>query len=760
MKKLITLGLSALLTSSLALAATTDYVNVKTVNQYSLNNADILSANLTDLSPKAIEIGLREAELLANADYDEKNKILILQWHSIAKTVKGTKLSENLDEPLTSKIKLSDANQIIQARQPLIAAGEVEGIIDAYNRLLKKAEESIEVDASKKTLESNNENDFTNKSNGSGGGFLGDNDSLNENNKTPDVEVNTDEIIESVEKCSMRVDLEMGVVSEQERVIKTSSKTGEVIEVGNCQNSGQSFPIRKDFEAGCTLQLDKNSGTYNKGYKLYSMVEGSRYDISECEWSDENKVNYHLQRDFDSCNFDSAVINAQQGFYNPAFVNFTVIDGKRYDVSSCETDPAVKKELPTRIEQCPYRSDFSSNTAFEQNKTITLSPDKKVDLLATNCTDTGKTFSIEKDFEVTQCNDLPNFHEAKLYFGFKKYITVNDKKEYLTACQTSPEDTVSMSMTFDNCKASENLTTNIATIKKKWMYSDDSGKQILVSDCVETDETYPIVQTTETCTPLYIPEQNTVLIQGRQGWLDNSNEWHFVSECRPFSEELEVKSETCDPLYEHDFVGGNSYLRTRNYYEWNGERKYLNSCTRDPAQSFPHTKTATGCPIAHDDTNLRTRIFTRVMMNNMEIRGCEADSQFVPYQFTGEQLVGNFTQSFVLTSMSTGNSDANAKCENNYPATPYGGSISTACAKMDITRAWGANYGFNPSAGASATVTKTCSSSPNSCANCSNPGTQLSFTFYTQGKINADVKRYRRMDGSIYTQYNNYTCSQ
>ncbi|EKO3958198.1 hypothetical protein F6H23_004248 [Vibrio fluvialis] len=638
MKKRFIGLLSLLLSSALSYAATTDYVNVKTINQYSVTANELLSASLTDLSPKAIEIGLREAELLASADYDKKTNVVTLQWHSISKTVKGTKLSENLAEPLTTRIKLSDTNQVIQARQALTASGDVEGIIDAYNKLLAKSKESVEVDASK-SLETSTENDYSNKNDNGGGYLSGDNGGLSDNAETPTVEVNTDEIIESVEKCSLKVDLSAGLVSEQERTVKTSSNTGDVVEVSSCTNSGQNYPIRKDFEAGCTVKLDKITGQYQKGYKLYSMVEGSRYNISECEWSDDDKITYYIQRDFSACSVDLAVIKAKEGYYNPAFVNFTVIDGQKFTLSDCQTDSEEKRDLTITEKLCDYRIDYMTNKAFEQKRNVTYAPESTREVYSTSCADTQISYELFKDLDAG-CSAVPNFVDKKLYFGFRKYFLLNDDVNYVTKCGTDTEEYVDISLIYDTCTATENLTEGTATIQKKWSYIDDQGKVKLVTDCVATDEIYPIVETTESCTPQYIAEQNKVLIQGRQGWQGSDGVWHFVSSCRPYSTELDVMSEVCDsPKYEHDFVGGQSYLRTRNYYEFNNEKTYLNSCSRDPSISFAHYKETTGCTAQNDDANMRTRLYQRTYALLDEgktiLKGCEASTSYVPYQYSG-----------------------------------------------------------------------------------------------------------------------------
>lgn len=724
MKKRFIGLLSLLLSSALSYAATTDYVNVKTINQYSVTANELLSASLTDLSPKAIEIGLREAELLASADYDKKTNIVTLQWHSISKTVKGTKLSENLAEPLTTRIKLSDTNQVIQARQALTASGDVEGIIDAYNKLLAKSKESVEVDASK-SLETSTENDYSNKNDSGGGGYLsGDNGELSDTADTPNVEVNTDEIVESVEKCSLKVDLAAGLVSEQERTVKTSSNTGDVVEVTNCANSGQNYPIRKDFEAGCTVKLDNITGQYQKGYKLYAMVEGSRYNISECEWSDDDKITYYIQRDFSACSIDAAVINAKEGYYNPAFVNFTVIDGKKYTLSDCQTDSEEKRDLTITEKLCDYRVDYATNKAYEQKRNATYAPESTREIYTTNCADTGVNYDLLKDLQAG-CSNVPNFVDKKLYFGFRKYFLIGEDLTYVSQCGTDDEEYVDIALIYDTCTASENLTEGTATIQKKWSYTDEQGKLKLVTDCVPTDEIYSIVETTESCTPQYIPEQNTVLIQGRQGWQDADGVWHFVSACRPYSTELDVLSEICDnPKYEHDFVGGNSYLRTRNYYEFNNEKTYLNSCSRDPSISYPHYKETTGCTAANDDANLRTRLYQRTYANLDEgksiLKGCEASTSYVPYQLQPAASYPAITYT--------------SQCQYNYGVKKT--LVEFYNAYLAGKNTYGAPSVWSPS------------TDDRSWIECRLNNYSMGLKQF--GQINRTESRWRRMDGSIY----------
>jgi len=728
MKKQLIGLLSAVLFSTLSFAATTDYVNVKTTNQYSPTSNELLSASLTDLSPKAVEIGLREAELLASADYDKKTNIVTLQWHSIAKTIKGTKLSENLAEPLTTRVKLSDNNQTIQPSQALIASGEVEGIIDAYNRLLTKAQESVEVDASK-TLETSTENDFSNKDNGSGSGsgyLSGDGGELTDKGELPDVEVNTDQIIESVEKCSLKVDLASGLVSEQERTVKTSSNTGDVVEVTNCANSGQNYPIRRDFEAGCEVKLNNETGQYIKGFKLYAMVEGSRYNISECEWDDLNSITYTVLKDMDTCSLDKATVNADRGVYFPAFVNYTLIDGKRYSLSDCETSESVVKDLPTKFEKCENYNDFSLNISYVRERIDTYDPEFKTVLKKSSCSNTGEEFAIQRDYKVPECSYLPNYNESKLYRAYQDFYLVKSNPVYIDGCKIDSENPIEIFQETGACSPIENLTDRIAIIKKRWLYVDtETTKKVYVSECMDSNETYPIVTTQESCVPEYFSDLNKVIIKNREGWQNGTGEWTFTTACRPSGDEAEVLKEFCEsPKYEHDLVGGVSYLLSRDYYVHNNEKQYLNSCSRDSSSSFSHVVTANGCAVSNNDSGKYTQYFKRryVVINGQTIslEACAASSQIVYYVPIGDVSV--FNESITADT-----------CRYGYKA--Y--SLAEMYSRFH-TKSYGVPT-YNPS-----------SSSPARKASCKYyQSSEYVYDYQATSTLTVTEKRYQRGDGSV-----------
>lgn len=640
MKRIITLIVAAC--AAFVAHAADDFVNIKLLTGLQATSPEIVSANLTNLSPQAIELGLRDAELLADFSYDEKTRVLDIEWHSISKEVKGTKLSETFSIPLNSKVKLGSDIAGINAGQKMVAVGDGTEIIDAYNRLLAQAQENIDIDNSKKMLNAEDNNNSSGSSGGSSGGsgYLSDSgvggDST-ENAAFEDVEVTTDPVISNVQECPMRVDLAGMVVYEQERTIKTSTETGDVVEATPCEQAGEQYPIRKDFEAGCTVKMNEAGGEYIKGYKLYSFVNGARYDISECEWSQDDAIGYRVQMDFDACSFNTAVIKENEREWLPSFVQFTEVEGKRYDLSQCVTNESVKRDLKVTNERCTPLIDVGKNLAFEQKREVLHAPDGVAVQAIYDCVNTGKEYALLKDLDYQGCSALPNYNESRLYRGFRYYINESGEKTYLSDCTTSLDVYYDLSLELADCEARINLTDGLATLTSKWFYTKENGEKTAATECVETDKTYDLVETEDTCTPQLVPASNKVVIFTRVAWFNDDNLIQPVTDCRASSGEVAITVEYCEePRYEHDLVGGVSYYRSRDFYMHNGDKYYINGCSRDTRESFPHTQQTAGCGVAHDNGNKRSRMYAKTILttpkdNELELKGCTPYGSYIPY---------------------------------------------------------------------------------------------------------------------------------
>ena len=551
-----------------------------------------------------------------------------------------------------------------------------------------------------------------------------------------------------LEQCDLSHDLSGLKTHRMQRTDTYNPTNKDVLKTGNCE-SIEEFPIQQDFDAGCSIQINNVFNTYNRGFKYFSIVDTKKHVLSECEYAGE-AVAFETFKDYSNCSLDEAIIDLTNDRYQPAFIKYSLIDNERYELTGCITEEKDTKPLPKRLAVCEMNYDYPNMIAHNMERVQILTPDSSVVLREDECYSIQER-EIFRDYDNQQCLDIPNYTEKEIALGYKHYYKEGTKKEYIGECGFDIENKKPLLQEVGSCRPSENLTTLTTTINKVWFWMLEDGSKEHITECGESDETYPIIDTSNTCSPQFIASTGEVIVQKRKGWVDSSGTWHYVTNCTPSDDTTTVLKEWCSaPAYEHDFVGGQSYKRSRNYYMYEGKRVYINGCSRDSESSIPHSKSTSGCNVQHEDNYLRSRINSKTLAVldgvSTVIKACEPESQYIPYQFTGKAIN---TKTAVAIDRGT--------------SSHHYGTIKTVCdnAGASITNVWGKGYKFSPNSSTSAPVInyKTIET-PNSCANCSNPGVTITRYYHARSYITANVKEWRRTDGSLYKQYMSYVCSK
>lgn len=414
----------------------------------------------------------------------------------------------------------------------------------------------------------------------------------------------------------------------------------------------------------------------------------------------------------------------------------------------------------TRKAACDIVYDYETLIAKEMVKTETVSNNTNAVISSTECEPSGVTYEIKKDFLNSKCQTTTDFTEAKHYLAFRYYIDksgIGDSPNYISDCRTDVKNPISISQDISECVVSENLNTLTATVNKKWFYND-RGTQVFVSECLPSTETYQIVNSETDCAPFYNENINTVYTQSQLVWSDMKGVIHKVTECRPSTNQIEIMKEFRGDL-EHNFDAGVSYAISRDYYIYNGQKFYINEYSKDPSVSYPHYKSIDGCGTTNDDTNLRTQIYKKTIVNDTEIRGCQPEDSYIPYTHSGHSLIASLTKKMIVGELTVSG--------QNPPPSPVGywGSISKACDQIPETNSWGKSYQYQSgqSHGTPASVvyegnvyshkeTEWCSDEHCIYTN------YYKHSWSVTARLNANVIDWIRPDGSTYRQYRTYLC--
>ncbi|EOX3329421.1 hypothetical protein ACPFTR_003266 [Vibrio cholerae] len=430
--------------------------------------------------------------------------------------------------------------------------------------------------------------------------------------------------------------------------------------------------------------------------------------------------------------------------------------GGYFDSNSTESpdtgsdDFVVKPDTTTtRTVACDINYDFDNLIASELSKIETVSGNTGEVISSTDCAKTGVTYPIMQDYTNSKCTTTTDFTNAKHYLAYRHYIDksgTGDKAEYVSACKTDTANPLDIEQDISDCGVSENLTSLVATINKKWFYND-KGAQVFVSQCMPSTETYQIAESDANCVPFLNENLGTVYIQSQLVWTDAKSVTHEVTQCRPSVTELQLSKEYSGEL-EHDFVGGASYEISRDYYTYKGEKVYINEFSRDPSTSYPHYKTTDGCTEANDDANLQSRLYEQTFITkngaNTIIKNCQASSNYVPYQYVGLDEYFSESKSDCGTYSYSNNSGGNLSASHMYNThhnktygTPLFSGDWTAAIKITVSTQ--SSSAGNPPSGACKTVTGT-------------NGNYLNYAIWSpiQSTLKASREQWRRFNGTMY----------
>lgn len=735
---------------SLTVIASDQYTKGVLMSEVDLAADTNVSAVFTELSPSAMEKGLRDAQLLAKPTFNKSTKVLTLNWHSIVKTINGTEHSKVLSDPLVTQLKVSNNSIKIAAGQNVTMKGDFDAMIVDFDELLASSKtKTSELDSdsdSDSVSDSNSDKADSTSDSGSSGSSSGSTGS--DSTETPDVEdytADVDNVTTTYQECDLAIDWNNGVVNKQQRAVETS-ESGEV-EYGACTNYGSSSTIERDYSSACDVQIN-GLDTAISGYTQYSYVNSEKITLSECKWDNSDQQNLTVKNDFSSCSLDDAKINTDAGTYSPAGIKYALIDKVRYDLSECEVVSDVSYSLPTKISTCEML--YTDSLASKRERTDILYPDGEDTLREGNCEIT-KSYSVSRDYDYKVCVDLPDYDNSLLTTSYKNYYLEenSDDKEYFGNCTYDFENKKDLFQDASACTASEDLLSNVATLNKIWSYFLPSGEKVEYTDCIPSKETYPIVETTNTCSPTYIESTNSVVINKRKGWQDASDQWHYSDTCKPSTDSGTILTEfdTVTP-YEHDFINSQSYKRSRDYYTYLGERVYINEFSRNTAYVYPHSEET--CGEVYDDNNYRSVVSTKIVADlegtMTELKECTNSAATIPYQHV-ETI--NFNGKSTLLS--------NAPSSNAVKYLISDGQLKTlgaSCGNSAFSSEWGSNFTILPN---SATYTDyKLDSEWDSDGDEDWEDFFITTWVYKKG----DGTKWRRPDGSYYYEIRSDICSK
>lgn len=306
--------------------------------------------------------------------------------------------------------------------------------------------------------------------------------------------------------------------------------------------------------------------------------------------------------------------------------------------------PAVKADEPdsysTSNSGCPVRVDLAGMTVHMQAQTLKNGEPQG------DCSDSGKTFAIEKTY--ASCTDTTDMTAMLAYAGFRRfyvnesgetrwldtdcqsdtaqpfaiqedleacgwtvnyegktaqklslfyYMNRNNKRQEVTTCEASAK-TAPITATLDKnaCPVRYDLAANVAYEQGKttWQWND---KTFSDGPCFDTGINYPIFFDGANCPPVIDYEKNKVWKTSRAAYTKDGETIYIDATCgikQTDAADLIKKNDECFGTYVDNFPGQVTYGTSKYGYDFGSGMVYVTGCNLDSAITHPHKLRRTG----------------------------------------------------------------------------------------------------------------------------------------------------------------------
>ncbi|WP_022669443.1 hypothetical protein [Desulfospira joergensenii] len=312
--------------------------------------------------------------------------------------------------------------------------------------------------------------------------------------------------------------------------------------------------------------------------------------------------------------------------------------GGDYGSSLSSPDDFSTNLITTTWEDCSPRVSQEDGRVYRQARPVgTDETGKAVETGA--CEDQGGYVEIQKEYG-EPCTIIYDYENKKAYEQYREFAEVDGEFISVTNCSNDFQKSYDIYGITDGCGIRHDFVAGKSIIQEKLFYMDNAGEETQITACIDSDKAYAHFLTDATCSPYIDKVNNTATLYNRTAYKLDDGTIEYASECRAVDGGVKDLYEAyCDQKYEHDFVSGQSYYRTKDYYlDDNNQPVYLTECTRSTVTSFPHIYNTESCGVENDDSTLSTTTMSRTIIETpddgtMELAPCQARGAAVPYLY-------------------------------------------------------------------------------------------------------------------------------
>ena len=391
-------------------------------------------------------------------------------------------------------------------------------------------------------------------------------------------------LIKDIYTCGIRLDLPNMQAIDQQRWYYYDN-SGNEVPIGDCADSTDVYPIQKYYDQ-CPPEVDVENRVAKKFYKLGYMKNGIIHYIDECQLDSEQMplvAEYQeSEPDFDFLNLQiwkkhKLILKDSQG--NVHFTGTSERYGDPKPILSkdgdCEPRISFDQKIAVKKHQLYYMDDLGnevligacidSETTYPivgyPNLCSPIIEDGKATettkwgydvnghvTYVTDCITTGQSDNLSTRFE--ECPEVVDYNAKKLYKMRKSFLEGASGKVYQES-ECEIYETYSILSSEFTCGFRIDMDNKYAIKQEQWFYFNSKGEEILIGECRDSSDAYPIVKHYEQCEPSVDVENKKATLYYRWGYTYNG-QVTYVTSCEAETEQIPLTENyiECDPEFD------------------------------------------------------------------------------------------------------------------------------------------------------------------------------------------------------------------
>ncbi|MCP3940391.1 MAG: hypothetical protein GY710_02780 [Desulfobacteraceae bacterium] len=208
-----------------------------------------------------------------------------------------------------------------------------------------------------------------------------------------------------------------------------------------------------------------------------------------------------------------------------------------------------ENKTSSSYEDCEPRVSTADGVIYRQARQIETGEDGSVANVG-ECVDQGSA-PIQKIWN--ECPMIFDFANRKAYEQYSEFAQLDGDKIMVTNCTNDFSKAHTIYAKKSNCTTRHDLDAGQSYPQEKLFYTDSSGLEQVLTDCIDANKSYTIFMSSITCSPKVDQKTKTVTVYKRPAFYLDNGTIEYAGACQAVEQkDIQKVYEGCPIIYDYD----------------------------------------------------------------------------------------------------------------------------------------------------------------------------------------------------------------